>query len=128
MASSRSPFFTHQHGYFSEDRRSLLHRILTGTGHGQLAVIVHQHTRWVAALEAAEWFVRIDDDCLSHQDRTRYLGWLKKSPIHVAEMLRLVRVCEQLRSALSAQLGPSSGRSNHVASPTPVDVRRHLLH
>jgi ferric-dicitrate binding protein FerR (iron transport regulator) len=59
---------------------------------------VGQHKRQAAALEAADWFVRFDDRCTSRHDRARYLVWLKQSPVHVAETLRLMRIHQSLRS------------------------------
>jgi ferric-dicitrate binding protein FerR (iron transport regulator) len=59
---------------------------------------VGEHKRQAAALEAADWFVRFDDRCMSRHDRARYVGWLKQSPVHVAETLRLMRIHQLLRS------------------------------
>ena len=44
-----------------------------------------------AAQEAAEWFVRMESD-LPHEERSQFVAWLKESPIHVAEMIRLAQV------------------------------------
>ncbi|MGH8176112.1 MAG: FecR family protein [Steroidobacter sp.] len=49
--------------------------------------------------EAAEWFVRLRDDDLRIADQYQYLQWLKESPAHVAEMLRLCRVYGMLKEA-----------------------------
>lgn len=48
--------------------------------------------------EAAEWFVRLKDKDLSAAERQRYLQWLRLSPAHIAEMLRISRLYGALRS------------------------------
>lgn len=55
------------------------------------------------AAKAADWFVRVGDASLSSEDRSRYLGWLKQSPVHVAETLRLLHVCGLLRAMARGQ-------------------------
>jgi ferric-dicitrate binding protein FerR (iron transport regulator) len=81
----------------------------------------------VAALDAADWFVRFSCDGMSRHDRTRYLAWLKQSPLHVAETLLLMRINELLRSIFL----PTDARED-VASPgILVDCNcsdRHRLH
>jgi ferric-dicitrate binding protein FerR (iron transport regulator) len=71
---------------------------------------VGKHQQLTAVLEAAEWFVRLGDDHMSMQDRLRYLDWLKSSPIHVAETLRLVRLDEALRSNLLGATSRAQGQ------------------
>lgn len=39
--------------------------------------------------EAAEWFVCLRDDELGARERGKYVRWLKQSPAHVEEMLRI---------------------------------------
>jgi ferric-dicitrate binding protein FerR (iron transport regulator) len=64
---------------------------------------VREGKRIAAAAKAADWFVRVSDAPVSRQDRSRYLGWLKQSPMHVAETLRLLHVCGLLRSMARRQ-------------------------
>lgn len=45
-----------------------------------------------ASLQAAEWFARLDADALSRAEKKQYLNWLKTSPVHIAEMLRISRI------------------------------------
>lgn len=45
-----------------------------------------------AAAEAAEWTLRIDEGNLSPAERNEFMGWLRESPIHVSEMLRIGRL------------------------------------
>ena len=49
--------------------------------------------------EAAEWFVRLRDDNLGLYERRCYVRWLKKSPAHTAEILRMCRLADGLRDA-----------------------------
>lgn len=49
---------------------------------------------------AAEWFVRIKDGDLTVAERREYLAWLKTSPVHIAEMLKVSRTFARLRDAL----------------------------
>src|SRR5690606_19485186 len=49
--------------------------------------------------EAAEWFVRMRDDRLSMRQRQRNVRWLKQSPTHIAELLRIQQVYKVLRAA-----------------------------
>jgi transmembrane sensor len=45
-----------------------------------------------AAAEAAEWWVRIEGDALSREEREQFVDWLRESAVHVAEMLRMAEV------------------------------------
>jgi transmembrane sensor len=45
-----------------------------------------------AAAEAAEWWVRIQSDELSREEREQFVDWLRESALHVAEMLRMAEV------------------------------------
>jgi transmembrane sensor len=42
--------------------------------------------------KAAEYLVRLEDPGLSRQDREQIVDWLRESPLHVAEMLRVAQV------------------------------------
>jgi hypothetical protein len=61
-------------------------------------LVVREHKQIAATSEATDWFVRFFDDGMSRQDRMRYLCWLKQSPVHVAETLRLMRIYRLLCS------------------------------
>jgi transmembrane sensor len=45
-----------------------------------------------AAQEAAEWVLRLADQNMTRARRTEYIHWLRESPLHVAEMLRVAHV------------------------------------
>lgn len=84
-------------GNSSSDRRSLL--------------TVREQKQITASLEAADWFVRFQDDPMSRYDQMRYFSWLKQSPVHVAETLRLMRISRLVRSIL---LLPSNAKEEGV--------------
>jgi transmembrane sensor len=45
-----------------------------------------------AAQEAAEWMLRLQDQNITRAQRAEYVRWLRESPLHVAEMLRITHV------------------------------------
>ncbi len=45
-----------------------------------------------AAQEAAEWVLRMQDQNMTRAQRAEYVQWLRESPLHVAEMLRVSHV------------------------------------
>jgi transmembrane sensor len=49
-----------------------------------------------AAAEAAEWTVRLDSEDLSMPDRAELENWLRESPMHIAEMLRIGKLTTAL--------------------------------
>ena len=51
-----------------------------------------------AAEQAAEWLVRLTSGDMSARDREEYVEWLRESPVHIAEMLRVGRVHQDLRT------------------------------
>lgn len=51
-----------------------------------------------AAEQAAEWLVRLSSGEMSARDREAYVEWLRESPVHIAEMLRVGRVHQHLRT------------------------------
>jgi transmembrane sensor len=63
-----------------------------------------------AAQEAAEWMLRLQDQNITRAQRTEYVRWLRESPLHVAEMLRITHV----HSALA--------RFPHWNEIAPLDV------
>ncbi|WP_157994322.1 FecR family protein [Peristeroidobacter agariperforans] len=58
-----------------------------------------QVTRMSLSNEAAEWFVRLRDDRMGMRHRERNVRWLKQSPAHIAELLRIQQVYQVLRAA-----------------------------
>jgi transmembrane sensor len=45
-----------------------------------------------ASLEAAEWWVRLQEPDVSRAEREEFIDWLRESALHVAEMLRIAQV------------------------------------
>lgn len=45
-----------------------------------------------ASEEAATWWVRLRTEVLERADREEFVDWLRESPVHVAEMLRVAKV------------------------------------
>lgn len=57
----------------------------------------HRHReRQLAAESAAEWMVRLQDPKLSRSERIEYVRWLRRSPLHVAQMLRVSHLQHEL--------------------------------
>lgn len=70
-----------------------------------------------AAEEAAEWLQRFESGHISASDRGDFVDWLRESPLHVAETLRI----ERLASALAqfpdwAKIAPTQQSPNKVVS------------
>lgn len=84
----------------------------------------HLHERAkMAALsdEAAEWFIRLRDDRLGIRHRERNVRWLKQSPAHIAELLRIQQVYKVLRAAKLDHRppGPPGDAESNVIELTP---------
>lgn len=60
---------------------------------------LHESAKEALSNEAAEWFVRLRDDSLGMRHRERNVRWLKQSPAHIAELLRIQQVYKVLRAA-----------------------------
>jgi transmembrane sensor len=52
-----------------------------------------------ASDQAAEWFIRLRDRDLSAADRRKYVRWLKHSPSHISEFLRLCQIYGRVKRA-----------------------------
>jgi transmembrane sensor len=79
------------------------------------------HTRQALSDEAAEWFIRLRDDRLSARHRERNVRWLKESPSHIAELLRIQQVYTVLRAAKleNRPSGPPGQADSNVVELTP---------
>lgn len=60
---------------------------------------LHESVERALSNEAAEWFIRLRDDDLGARHRERNVRWLKQSPTHIAELLRVQQVYQVLRAA-----------------------------
>jgi transmembrane sensor len=68
--------------------------------------------------KAAEYLVRLEDPELSRADREHIVDWLRESPLHVAEMLRVAQVngaLAQFRNWEKIVIDPPDDTSNVVA-------------
>ena len=63
-----------------------------------------------AAQEAAEWTLRLQDQNITRAQRAEYVQWLRESPLHVAEMLRITHIHSTLANF------------PHWSEITPLDV------
>lgn len=55
-----------------------------------------QERRQVAAQEAAEWLLSLNASELTRSERLELIAWLRESPLHVAEMLRVAGAHKRL--------------------------------
>src|SRR5262245_55232270 len=78
------------------------------------------------AENAAEWFIRLKEGDLNDADRQEYLRWLKHSPAHHGEMLRIGRMYGVLRSTDLTQLSEGAQNVVSLESPAARHARRSL--
>lgn len=78
--------------------------------------------------QAAEWFIRLRDRDLSATERRRFVHWLKRSPSHIAEFMRLCRLYGRVKRANLPTLPPEGDLSNVIQlierAPLPTAERR----
>ena len=93
-----------------------------------------EHRIASVSAEAAEWFVRLKDKDLSAAERLRYVQWLRLSPTHIAEMLRISQVYGALRAvgvgeSTASKPGDAVADSNVVTWPagSPIQHARAKL-
>ena len=72
--------------------------VVRGAGTGE-------RNRRLVAAEAAEWLDRLSSDDLSVSDRAEFVDWLRESPVHVAETLRIERLRAIQRKSVRNQSG-----------------------
>jgi transmembrane sensor len=80
-----------------------------------------------AVAEAADWWAQLQSDDAPRSTREQYVSWLRESPIHVAEMLRMAQVHGGLKQfARWAQLDTSSeaATGNVVSLTQPAGFSR----
>jgi transmembrane sensor len=76
--------------------------------------------RRLASLDAAEWWVRLQEPAVSRVDREEFVDWLRESALHVAEMLRIAQVhgaLEQFRQWTNVSTEGSDEPENVVTLP-----------
>lgn len=90
---------------------------------GSLNPSAHERATKVSlSNEAAEWFVRLRDDRLGQRNRERNVRWLKQSPSHIAELLRIQQVHQALRAA--KVVNRSGGSSQEVTNVIQLGAER----
>src|ERR1044072_1731101 len=66
--------------------------------------------------QAAEWFIRLRDRDLTTADRRKFVRWLKQSPNHIAEFMRLCNLYGRVKRAkVPTLLAEEAGASNVIA-------------
>jgi transmembrane sensor len=89
--------------------------------------------RALAAEAATEWWVCLQGGDASNREREQFVDWLRESPLHVTEMLRIARLHEALArfqgwtsiptdSAPNAT--PGEAASNEIVVPFPPRLHR----
>lgn len=73
-----------------------------------------------AAEEAAEWWVMLQGGEVSRLEHEQYVDWLRESPVHVAEMLRVAQVHGALSSFERWSELPTEGPSDPQGSVVPL--------
>lgn len=56
----------------------------------------HRDRRHHAALEAAEWILRLQEPKVPRSERAEYVRWLRESPLHLGQMLRVSHIHSEL--------------------------------
>ncbi len=64
--------------------------------------------------QAAEWFIRLKDRDLTAPQRRRFVRWLKQSPSHIAEFMRLCQLYGRVKRAKVPTLPPQEATSNVI--------------
>lgn len=65
--------------------------------------------RTLIAEQASEWFVAHDERQLNEQESAALVAWLKASPLHIDEFLRIAVVARDLRDACAGPEGSIDG-------------------
>jgi transmembrane sensor len=75
--------------------------------------------------QAAEWFIRLRDRDLTASDRRKFVRWLKQSPSHIAEFMRLCQLYGRVKRAKVPTLEPEEVESNVIPllqrEPAPAE-------
>src|SRR6185503_4008325 len=85
--------------------------------------------RKLASEAAAEWWACLHGEDFSRNQREQFVDWLRESPLHVAEMLRIARVNDALAGfagwmeiAAAESQGAADADSNVVPLRPPAAV------
>ena len=75
----------------------------------------HESLEQTVSDQAAEWFIRLRDRDLTWSDRRKFVRWLKQSPSHIAEFMRLCSLYGRVKRAKVPALHPDEEASNVIA-------------
>lgn len=79
---------------------------------------MNQPSRSFVAQQAAEWFVENRSNAASQEDRAAFMEWLRLSPVHVEEYLKVAGVAHSLRAATDdPQFDPGQLLAAALAQP-----------
>jgi transmembrane sensor len=73
--------------------------------------------------QAAEWFIRLRDRDLTAAERRKYVRWLKQSPSHISEFMRLCQLYGRVKRAKI----PSSGSTEQDTSNVIALMQREMV-
>lgn len=80
--------------------------------------------RKLASEAAAEWWVCLHGEDFSRSQREQFVDWLRESPLHVAEMLRIARVNDALgRFAGWMEMATTESQASTDADSNVVPLR-----
>jgi len=90
-----------------------------------------EQIRLAIAEQASEWFVENRDGPLDREARSRFMAWLKTSPVHVAEYLAIAGLAHDLDTAanttqipLEPLLARARAETGQVVTLDPSALRR----
>lgn len=78
-----------------------------------------EQIRLAIAEQAAEWFVAHRTSAPNEAERAAFAGWLKTSPVHVDEYLRMAAISRELRDAAQHPDVPLEAWVAEATSETP---------
>ena len=78
-----------------------------------------EQIRLAIAQQAAEWFVAHRTGSLNEEGRVGFAAWLKTSPVHVDEYLRMAAISGELRTMAQDPLVPVEAWIAEAAAETP---------
>ena len=86
-----------------------------------------EQIRFAIAQQAAEWFTAQRTSSLDEEGRTAFAGWLKTSPVHVDEYLRMAAISSELRATaqdpqlpVAAWVAEATSESHGMEAPDAV--------
>src|SRR5690349_10048342 len=72
-----------------------------------------------ASAEASQWWTELNSSAVPHSQRRQYVRWLRESPVHVEEMLRVGQVYRALKDFDAWELVSTRGAENEQIADFP---------